>query len=992
MRKLAVLATVSLILSGGAYGAPTGTTSWQIFKVGGGGQTTGLNIANDGTMVARVDVFGAYVRGPSANFTGLISGTTLTVSAVSSGALAVGQLLWDAGGSIALGSYITAGSGTSWTVSTSQNVSSKSMTTSGPWRQLITEASIPSSFWNNRSFARAANNGPWEVAIAPNNSQRIYMLWAGILWVSANQGVTFVQIKAFTPIAIGDSGGNQGGTKFIGSKMAVDPADQNILLIGTPDNGVFLVKVSDASTGTATSTPVNAIPTAARSIGYMIAFDVASGTTGGLTKTVYVAPNGSPVFVSTTTVNGTFSATSGGPTSVGSGCSCGGNIVVGSDETVWEADGTKLWKFTHRGGWSKIINMNQGPGVQNVTVNPANPLNVVTTDAGSNFNTTSDGGASWTGPIGNGVGPSPARYATDVPWLAVTKEGYMTTGAVVFDPAETNVVRNAEGIGVWTAIPPTSVSQVNWYSLTAGIESLVSNHALSATNYAWPFYAAWDRPLFTFSNPNTYSAKLQPSYNTAEILAGWDVDGNSGTGEVCVLSTWTFGAAVYDSGCSSDGAGFTKYAHDPLLITATTSSSTSSGGMRLSFSSLPGNVQVGMAVADLKTPGAINTGGAFGTQVQSITTSPCCTVALMVATTGTVRSGDTISFAAPQGGSIAVSSPSVQMVLPSDNSAWPIVTQDGGATWNNVVIPGSPTLLQDNVTITTGNPTTVNWPKHGLSAGWAIECFGNPLPTGMATYVPYTVSSSNLNENSFQIPLATSGSSSGVLCQSRSGWGNAYYGNAKMVAADRVTVGKFYLWNTEAGQTIWTCRVGGGTYSCSSTYTGNRTIGNGGGGNSMIKAVPGNAGHLLLSGANSTFVNSPLSRSCNGGVSWFNFAKVSYVSVFGFGARAPGNSFPTVFFAGEYNGVSGIWRSDNVSATCPPLGTDSATFVRIGDIYTSGWLDPPSCIEGDANIWGQVYVCASNSGLRIGKLNFLLKRDLEPVANDSSPTFMDDAA
>jgi hypothetical protein len=65
---------------------------------------------------------------PGASFTGSVSGTTLTVSSVASGTIAVGQTLFDTSGSLIPGTTITAGSGTSWTVSNSQTVGSEAMT------------------------------------------------------------------------------------------------------------------------------------------------------------------------------------------------------------------------------------------------------------------------------------------------------------------------------------------------------------------------------------------------------------------------------------------------------------------------------------------------------------------------------------------------------------------------------------------------------------------------------------------------------------------------------------------------------------------------------------------------------------------------------------------------------------------------------------------------------------------------------------------------
>lgn len=63
----------------------------------------------------------------SSQFTASISGTTLTVSATASGAVAINQYVVDASGLVAPGTRITAGSGTTWTVSVSQTVASETM-------------------------------------------------------------------------------------------------------------------------------------------------------------------------------------------------------------------------------------------------------------------------------------------------------------------------------------------------------------------------------------------------------------------------------------------------------------------------------------------------------------------------------------------------------------------------------------------------------------------------------------------------------------------------------------------------------------------------------------------------------------------------------------------------------------------------------------------------------------------------------------------------
>ncbi|MGH6879157.1 MAG: hypothetical protein ACREHV_17495 [Rhizomicrobium sp.] len=65
----------------------------------------------------------------SALFTGSISGTTLSVSAVASGTLAIGQQIFGPG--IDAGTVIESGSGSSWTVNNSQTVASEAMAAIG---------------------------------------------------------------------------------------------------------------------------------------------------------------------------------------------------------------------------------------------------------------------------------------------------------------------------------------------------------------------------------------------------------------------------------------------------------------------------------------------------------------------------------------------------------------------------------------------------------------------------------------------------------------------------------------------------------------------------------------------------------------------------------------------------------------------------------------------------------------------------------------------
>ncbi len=79
-----------------------------------------------GSWALIVDIQVGTNAAPTVTFTGAIAGTALTTSGPSGGSIAIGQFVYGAG--VATGTIITAGSGSSWTVSVSQTVTSETMT------------------------------------------------------------------------------------------------------------------------------------------------------------------------------------------------------------------------------------------------------------------------------------------------------------------------------------------------------------------------------------------------------------------------------------------------------------------------------------------------------------------------------------------------------------------------------------------------------------------------------------------------------------------------------------------------------------------------------------------------------------------------------------------------------------------------------------------------------------------------------------------------
>ena len=88
-----------------------------------------------GSWVQLISILIGTNATPTASFTGAIAGVTLTTSATT-GTIAIGQFVYGAG--VAVGTLITAGSGTSWTVSVNQTVGSEAMTSVAPSNNDVT--------------------------------------------------------------------------------------------------------------------------------------------------------------------------------------------------------------------------------------------------------------------------------------------------------------------------------------------------------------------------------------------------------------------------------------------------------------------------------------------------------------------------------------------------------------------------------------------------------------------------------------------------------------------------------------------------------------------------------------------------------------------------------------------------------------------------------------------------------------------------------------
>ena len=210
----------------------------------------------------------------------------------------------------------------------------------------------------------------------------------------------------------------------------------------------------------------------------------------------------------------------------------------------------------------------------------------------------------------------------------------------------------------------------------------------------------------------------------------------------------------------------------------------------------------------------------------------------------------------------------------------------------------------------------------------------------------------------------------GAATTGETGWGFAYYLNRHIVAADRVTIGTFYLYNylkgvyksTDSAAT-WTL-VHTGEITPWSSY------------NAELKAVPGQTGHLFFTGGpqggsgDPHPASEPFMHSTDGGATWTAVPNVLEAWCFGFGAPAATGGYPAIYICGWVSNVYGIWRSDN----------QGQNWTQICD-WPLGSLDMIKTISGDMNTYGKVYAGFSGSGYAYGEIS-------TAVVNNKSANFL----
>jgi hypothetical protein len=393
--------------------------------------------------------------------------------------------------------------------------------------------------------------GGYEIQVAPSDPNRIYMVTGffvgpnlnSYIYISRDRGASFKRTPGWHPLALGSNGP---AGKTTNCHVAIDPANPDVVYLGTLNNGLFVTFDAGNAWNSVTTIPASA------NAGYSfsIVFDPTSGATSGRTNQVFVCSDGNG-FYRCIDGSGTFSAMTGGPRQVSDSAVSPVNGVLYA--CARDSGTANLWQCVS-GKWSILSNCNDGAHkAWSVAPDPLNANRIAVCDGGGRLNISSDQGATWSG-YHPGTFAAGGRYrtATDIPWLAWTNEASMSASMIRFDPSRTNVLTFSEGIGFWTASPPNDTAQAwAWNSQNVGIEQLVANYVCSPPGNR-PIVAAWDRPIFRVDDKDIFPSTHGPN-NTFAIQMGWSVDWASESPSTIVAVMNWFPPANDQSGKSSDG-------------------------------------------------------------------------------------------------------------------------------------------------------------------------------------------------------------------------------------------------------------------------------------------------------------------------------------------------------------------------------------------------------------------------------------------------------
>jgi photosystem II stability/assembly factor-like uncharacterized protein len=392
--------------------------------------------------------------------------------------------------------------------------------------------------------------GVYAIAVAPTNSAIIYMAWRGYVFKSTDRGVTWTKTAKAQRNDMSPNGESPSafGSRLVNRKLAVDPANADVVYCSSDTGGVF--ETDDGGANWA-QVSTGSIPVSTDGFGHTICFDATSGTTGGKTNRIVINSTGNGIY-ETTDAGSSWAniAAASGPTHgevINAKMAIDGVYYCCENAYLNGGVPTKLWRY-QTGSWTNI-SPSAGHNHWVIACDPANAARVVVTREGGGLNISTNRGTAWSVTDGTHT-----RTGSDAPWLDWTNEDFMSEADIVFDPVVSGRMWFAMGIGPCYTDNITHTG-TEWTFVANGIEQLVANRVICPdVAGAKPILAAWDRPIFRIDDPDVFPEEHEPN-NIPAIAHCSGIDwASSDPSFIAAVIVWSDGS---QHDCYSEDGGVT---------------------------------------------------------------------------------------------------------------------------------------------------------------------------------------------------------------------------------------------------------------------------------------------------------------------------------------------------------------------------------------------------------------------------------------------------
>lgn len=356
------------------------------------------------------------------------------------------------------------------------------------WVQLVTSRTMPEA---DRAHA-SMQGGVYEIAVAPSDGKRIYMVAKGMLYRSDDRGAHFVRAWAGDPIRADANS----AFRMSGPYIAVAPDDPDLVLVGTPEQGLWRSADAGKTWGVVDSVPPSADlrpkKDGVQAPGAVIWFSPKGQ--------IWAMAAGHGLYLSQDrgkSFRAAFGNSPVQPRFLQHGVFLNDGKFLGTDP-----ESRKLWLGDGK-GWQDIApRVDSKPRAFGAVV--VDDSTIYLFDLNGRGYRSGDDGATW-----HRISRRLVSEKGDAPWLAKTGDQYFGLSTILLDPKHPHRLLGSTGIGFFYADPTPLGPQLTWTGRSRGIEELVTNDIAQPPGGA-PLFAAWDFGIHRKPDLDAYSTSWGP--------------------------------------------------------------------------------------------------------------------------------------------------------------------------------------------------------------------------------------------------------------------------------------------------------------------------------------------------------------------------------------------------------------------------------------------------------------------------------------------------